>query len=231
MPSGNDHQSARLRPGPDGKLYHTIGDQGVNRFGDFCRSSYAVRLPTAHEVEGRDRTAYRGKTLRLNTDGSVPADNPVLDGVRSHVHTYGHRNARGLAFGPDGTLHSNEQGPKTDDEITSCAGAPTTAGRTSRATATTRRTCTPTGPRRGRRRATSRPSATSRSPRRSRCSGSPTSRALRTADPHLRRRRLELRLPGPQVRPGREVVGVPAHHRALELRALRDVQEVRRRHR
>ncbi|KOT33662.1 hypothetical protein ADK41_27800 [Streptomyces caelestis] len=117
MPSGNDHQSARLRPGPDGKLYHTIGDQGVNRFGDFCRSSYAVRLPTAHEVEGRDRTAYRGKTLRLNTDGSVPADNPVLDGVRSHVHTYGHRNARGLAFGPDGTLHSNEQGPKTDDEI------------------------------------------------------------------------------------------------------------------
>lgn len=117
LPSGNDHQSARLRLGPDGKLYYTIGDQGVNQFGNFCKPSYAMRLPTAHEVEGLDRIAYQGKTLRLNTDGSVPADNPVLDGVRSHVYTYGHRNAQGLAFGPDGTLYSNEQGPKTDDEI------------------------------------------------------------------------------------------------------------------
>ncbi|WP_431986364.1 glucose/sorbosone family PQQ-dependent dehydrogenase [Streptomyces griseoflavus] len=117
MPSGNDHQSARLRLGPDGKLYYTIGDQGVNQFGNTCRPSYAMRLPTAHEVEGRDWIAYQGKTLRLNTDGSVPSDNPLLDGVRSHVYTYGHRNAQGLAFGPDGTLYSNEQGPKTDDEI------------------------------------------------------------------------------------------------------------------
>ncbi len=117
MPSGNDHQSARLRLGPDGKLYYTIGDQGVNQFGNTCRPSYTMRLPTAHEVEGLDWIAYQGKTLRLNTDGSIPSDNPVLDGVRSHVYTYGHRNAQGLAFGPDGTLYSNEQGPKTDDEI------------------------------------------------------------------------------------------------------------------
>ncbi|MGY3200053.1 glucose/sorbosone family PQQ-dependent dehydrogenase [Streptomyces sp. TE5632] len=117
MPSGNDHQSARLRLGPDGKLYYTIGDQGVNQFGNTCKPSYAMRLPTAHEVEGRDWIAYQGKTLRLNTDGSIPSDNPVLGGVRSHVYTYGHRNAQGLAFGPDGTLYSNEQGPKTDDEI------------------------------------------------------------------------------------------------------------------
>ncbi|MGW1143587.1 glucose/sorbosone family PQQ-dependent dehydrogenase [Streptomyces sp. NPDC002454] len=117
MPSGNDHQSARLRLGPDGKLYYTIGDQGTNQFGNFCRHNYAQRLPTAQEVRTRDWIAYQGKTLRLNTDGSVPAENPVLHGVRSHVYTYGHRNAQGLAFGPDGTLYQNDQGPKTDDEI------------------------------------------------------------------------------------------------------------------
>ncbi|WP_206281557.1 glucose/sorbosone family PQQ-dependent dehydrogenase [Streptomyces prasinopilosus] len=117
MPSGYDHQSARLRLGPDGKLYYTIGDQGANQFGSYCRPIYAQRLPTAGEVQGRDWVAYRGKTLRLNTDGSIPEDNPVLAGVRSHVYTYGHRNAQGLAFGPDGTLYQNEMGPKTDDEI------------------------------------------------------------------------------------------------------------------
>ncbi|WP_406729006.1 glucose/sorbosone family PQQ-dependent dehydrogenase [Streptomyces sp. GD-15H] len=117
MPSGNDHQSARLRLGPDGKLYYTIGDQGANQLGNYCKPNYAMRLPTAHEVQGRDWIAYQGKTLRLNTDGSIPSDNPVLGGVRSHVYTYGHRNAQGLAFGPDGTLYSNEMGPKTDDEI------------------------------------------------------------------------------------------------------------------
>jgi cytochrome c5 len=37
--------------------------------------------------------------------------------VVSHVLTYGHRNPQGLDFGPDGTLYSSEQGPKTDDEV------------------------------------------------------------------------------------------------------------------
>lgn len=82
MPSGNDHQSARLRLGPDGKLYYTIDDQGVNQFGNTCRPSYAMRLPTAHEVEGRDWIAYQGKTLRLNTDGSVPSDPTSTSRIR-----------------------------------------------------------------------------------------------------------------------------------------------------
>jgi PQQ-dependent dehydrogenase (s-GDH family) len=116
LPGGIDHQSARLVYGPDGKLYYTIGDQGANQFDSKCQPIQAQRLPTAAEVASRDFSAYRGKVLRLNQDGSPPADNPVLDGVRSHVFSYGHRNAQGLVFGGD-VLYSSEQGPKTDDEV------------------------------------------------------------------------------------------------------------------
>ena len=117
LPASTDHQSARLRFGPDGKLYYTIGDQGANLFEHFCQPNQAQRLPTAAEVSAQDWVAYQGKTLRLELDGSIPADNPVLDGVRSHVYTYGHRNAQGLEFGPDGRLYQAEQGPQTDDEV------------------------------------------------------------------------------------------------------------------
>ncbi|MEV4318174.1 glucose/sorbosone family PQQ-dependent dehydrogenase [Actinocrispum sp. NPDC049592] len=117
LPGGVDHQSARLVFGPDAKLYYTIGDQGAGQFEEMCEPNLAQRLPTAAEVRDKDWTAYRGKVLRLNQDGSIPADNPVIDGVRSHVLTYGHRNAQGLVFGTNGILYSSEQGPKTDDEI------------------------------------------------------------------------------------------------------------------
>src|SRR3954469_18817856 len=50
-------------------------------------------------------------------DGSIPSDNPVIAGVRSHVYSYGHRNPQGLVFGPDGKLYESEHGPNTDDEI------------------------------------------------------------------------------------------------------------------
>jgi PQQ-dependent dehydrogenase (s-GDH family) len=117
LPSSSDHQSARLRYGPDDKLYYTIGDQGANQLAYFCVPNYAQRLPTAGELRAQDWSAYRGKTLRLNLDGTVPNDNPMLNGVRSHIMTYGHRNAQGLDFAPNGRLYQSEQGPKTDDEI------------------------------------------------------------------------------------------------------------------
>ncbi|GHB69719.1 quinoprotein glucose dehydrogenase [Streptomyces viridiviolaceus] len=118
LASGTDHQSARLRYGPDGKLYYTIGDQGANQLQHFCEPNRAQWLPTEEQIEAKDWIAYRGKTLRLNPeDGSIPADNPVLNGVRSHVWAYGFRNAQGLDFGSDGTLYNGDQGPKTDDEV------------------------------------------------------------------------------------------------------------------
>lgn len=41
----------------------------------------------------------------------------MLNGVRSHVFSYGHRNPQGMAFGPDGRLYASEHGQDTDDEV------------------------------------------------------------------------------------------------------------------
>ncbi len=117
LPAGNDHVAGRVKIGPDRKLYLTLGDQGNNQLGNFCLPAEAQRIPTAKEVAAKDFVAYVGKSLRMNLDGSVPKDNPKIDGVVSHVFTYGHRNPQGLDFGPDGTLYSSEQGPKSDDEV------------------------------------------------------------------------------------------------------------------
>jgi glucose/arabinose dehydrogenase len=58
-------------------------------------------------------SSVNGKVLRLNLDGSIPADNPIPG---NPVWTYGHRNAQGLVYA-NGILYSSEHGPDTDDEI------------------------------------------------------------------------------------------------------------------
>jgi PQQ-dependent dehydrogenase (s-GDH family) len=117
LPAGSDHIGFRLRFGPDDKLYLTVGDQGSNWLRNFCNANRAQDLPTAAEIASHDWTTYQGKVLRLNLDGSIPSDNPVLNGVRSHVYSYGHRNPQGLVFGPDRILYESEHGPDTDDEV------------------------------------------------------------------------------------------------------------------
>ena len=117
LPASNDHNSGRMKIGPDGKLYYTIGDQGNDQLGNWCIPIQAQRLPTQAEIDEADYFAYQGKSLRLNLDGSIPEDNPQIEGVRSHIFTYGHRNMQGIDFAPDGTLYASEQGPKTDDEV------------------------------------------------------------------------------------------------------------------
>ena len=117
LPASSDHNSGRMKIGPDRKLYYTIGDGGNNQLGNWCIPIQAQRLPTADEIKAGNYFAYQGKSLRLNLDGSIPDDNPEIKGVQSHIFTYGHRNMQGIDFAPDGTLYASEQGPKTDDEI------------------------------------------------------------------------------------------------------------------
>lgn len=117
IPANNDHNSGRLVFGHDGMLYLTVGDQGHNQLVNYTRPIEAQRLPTAEELAAGDHFAYQGKVLRMGVDGSIPSDNPTFDGVKSHVFTLGHRNAQGIAVGPDGTLYANEHGPSSDDEI------------------------------------------------------------------------------------------------------------------
>lgn len=113
MPASNDHNSGRLIFGPDLKLYYTFGDQGSNQFGNACLPILAQNLPTSTS----DYANYPGKILRINTDGTIPSDNPTLAGIKSHVYSYGHRNPQGLVFAQDGTLYSSEHGAKVDDEL------------------------------------------------------------------------------------------------------------------
>ena len=99
LPVHNDHVAGRLAFGPDNKLYLSVGDQGSNFGANACNPSRAQETPSAAEVRNQDWVHYQGKLLRINLDGSVPRDNPVINGVRSHVYTYGHRNIQGIEIG------------------------------------------------------------------------------------------------------------------------------------
>lgn len=117
LPAHDDHIAGRLAFGPDAKLYFSVGDQGSNWLQNRCNPNLAQMLPSAGEVASGDWSHYQGKILRINLDGSIANDNPVIDGVRSHVYSWGHRNPQGLVFDADGQLFEAEHGPSTDDEV------------------------------------------------------------------------------------------------------------------
>jgi glucose/arabinose dehydrogenase len=68
----------------------------------------------------QDPTVHFGKLMRLNDDGSVPADNPFVTSGEylPEVYSVGHRNQLGLAFHPQtGELWAAENGPQGGDEV------------------------------------------------------------------------------------------------------------------
>jgi len=101
QPARSGHPGGRIAFAPDGRhLFLTVGER-------------------QESDTAQDPDQGRGKILRMNPDGSVPADNPMAaaGGIRALTWTTGHRNSYGLAFAPDGTLWEHEMGPRGGDEF------------------------------------------------------------------------------------------------------------------
>ena len=88
IPGALWHDGGRIKFGPDEMLYITTGD--------------AINADLS-----QDKDSLAGKILRINSDGTVPSDNPF----DSPVFSYGHRNPQGLAWNENGILVSSEHGP------------------------------------------------------------------------------------------------------------------------
>lgn len=75
------HDGCTVRFGPDRKLWVSMGESTI--------ASLA-----------QDVNSLNGKILRVNTDGSIPDENPILPGAtgRTAAYSYGHRNVQGIAF-------------------------------------------------------------------------------------------------------------------------------------
>ena len=97
----NVHFGGRISFDNDGHLFLSVGDRGVR--------------PNA-----QDLSKHAGSILRLNLDGSVPNDNPLVNDntALSEIWSYGHRNPQGLFFNQETQqLWSIEHGPRGGDEI------------------------------------------------------------------------------------------------------------------
>jgi glucose/arabinose dehydrogenase len=101
MRANSNHDGCRIRFGPDGKLWVTMGDAGDT-------------------ANAQNPNVLNGKVLRVNGDGSIPADNPIMSSAsgRTAVYTMGNRNPQGLTFEPGtGRPIEVEHGDDTHDEI------------------------------------------------------------------------------------------------------------------
>ena len=99
---GGYHFGSRLVFDRGGRLFVTLGDRNVGRA----------------QVQTLDNTI--GKIVRINSDGSIPPDNPFVgrEGALPEIWSYGHRNVQGAALHPvTGELWANEHGPKGGDEL------------------------------------------------------------------------------------------------------------------
>lgn len=97
---GGRHFGSRVIEGADGKLYLTVGDRGDR--------------PLA-----QDLSSEAGSVVRINRDGSIPADNPFVDikDAQPGIWSYGHRNPQGLAIAADGVIYGVEHGARGGDEV------------------------------------------------------------------------------------------------------------------
>jgi uncharacterized repeat protein (TIGR01451 family) len=126
QPLRGNHNGGILRFGPDGKLYILMGDNGRrgllqnNQLGPVPDDQFGGPEP--------DNNHLTGFILRLNDDGSTPADNPFFNASTpltgeaaaniKKLFAYGVRNGFGLAFDPlSGNLWDQENGDDAFDEM------------------------------------------------------------------------------------------------------------------
>jgi glucose/arabinose dehydrogenase len=98
---GGRHFGSRLLFDADGRLLITLGERGDR--------------PRAQDIGD-----HAGSVIRINDDGSVPADNPFVAtaGARPEIYTYGNRNVQGIALDPaSGRVWAHEHGPQGGDEV------------------------------------------------------------------------------------------------------------------
>jgi uncharacterized repeat protein (TIGR01451 family) len=128
QPSRGNHNGGVLRFGPDGKLYIIFGDNGRRGF----LQNLATGGPVPDDQFGGpepDNQHLTGVILRLNDNGTTPADNPFFNLPPSptsfeatanvkKIYAYGIRNSFGMDFDPlSGALWTQENGDDAFDEI------------------------------------------------------------------------------------------------------------------
>ena len=97
------HFGGRLVFAPDGTLFVTLGERSI----------------LAGRVQAQDLASHLGKIVRINADGSVPADNPYVEaeGAKPEIWSIGHRNIQSAALDRQGRLWTVEMGPQGGDEL------------------------------------------------------------------------------------------------------------------
>lgn len=98
---GGRHFGSRLLFDANGHLLITLGERGDR--------------PRAQDIGD-----HAGSVIRINDDGSVPADNPfaTTPEARPEIYTYGNRNVQGIALDPvSGRVWAHEHGPQGGDEV------------------------------------------------------------------------------------------------------------------
>ncbi|WP_373548099.1 PQQ-dependent sugar dehydrogenase [Haliscomenobacter sp.] len=101
------HYGGGMIFGPDGKLYISIGER-------LFTEKDEPALPFAQNVQDK-----RGKIYRINSDGSIPSDNPNFGaGATPGLYAMGIRATQGLAHDPiSHKIWFSEHGTQQGDEI------------------------------------------------------------------------------------------------------------------